>query len=84
MRVNSSLPVGVLVSICSFRLTSCTSFSRISSTSSIRSLVLLPSRDRDSTMTVSPGAMWESSLFSSGLSRLVPVIFSWKMISAPC
>ena len=46
------------------------------SVSSIKSLVLRPSLDRDSITTVSPSVIRSSILANSGRSRLVPVIFS--------
>ena len=74
--VVNSLPVGVVVSMDSFRLTSLTPWLFHSSIRFSKSLVDRPKRERDSIITSSPSRKAFFSLSSSGLFAFVPVIFS--------
>ena len=81
--VTSSLPVGVLMSMLSFRLISTTPCFSKCSTSASKSFVERPNLDRLSITTVSPLRSLSSSLSNSGLLRFVPVIFSVSSSSTP-
>ena len=71
------------MSILSFRLTNTTPRLSNCSTKSSKSFVDRPNRERLSTTTLSPARSLSNILFSSGLSRFVPVIFSVSSSSMP-
>ncbi len=77
--VNMSFPCGVCVSKFSFKLISFTPFCSKYSTSSIKSLVLLPNLEKLSTIKVSPVRILSFNLINSGLSFFVPDIFSVRI-----